>query len=77
MKRRRGEKRNSELTELTSTLLHSLAFLTIIGWIVPAWPIVIACMFSLHHTYFLAVWFGGLPFLGILLYMLMKRQVKK
>jgi len=65
-----GTKRNgdSELGNLTVSMLLSLAYFVAVCWIFPVIPMAIVSVFELSVTAFLALWLGGSLFAGLTLY---------
>jgi len=70
MKRRSNE--NSELAELTTSMVLSVLFFTAIFWIFPVIPIMIVLMYALSFPVFLTLWLIGLPFTGLAFYYIFK-----
>jgi len=70
-KRSRG---NSELAELTTSMVLSVLFFTAIFWIFPVIPIMIVLMCGLSFTIFLTLWLIGLPFTGLAFYYIFKAR---
>ena len=59
---------NSELANLTISMLLSLAYFLAVCWIFPVIPMAIFTIFELSVTAFLALWLGGSLFAGLTLY---------
>lgn len=59
---------NSELANLTISMLLSLAYFVAVCWIFPVIPMAIFTIFELSVTAFLALWLGGSLFAGLTLY---------
>jgi len=59
---------NSELANLTISMLLSLAYFFAVCWIFPVIPMAIFTIFELSVTAFLALWLGGSLFAGLTLY---------
>jgi len=70
MKRR--SKENSELAELTASMVLSVLFFTAILWIFPVIPIIIVLMCGFSFPIFLTLWLIGLPFTGLAFYYIFK-----
>ena len=66
--------KNSELAELTTSMILSVLFFTSIFWIFPVIPIVIVLMCGLTFTAFLSLWLIGLPFTGLAFYYIFKAR---
>jgi|GEM_PF-3759067 len=63
-----GRTGNSELANLTISMLLSLAYFFAVCWIFPVIPMAIFTIFELSVTAFLALWLGGSLFAGLTLY---------
>jgi len=71
---RKKSYRNSELVELTTSMILSILFFTAVFWIFPVIPIVIVLMCGLPFTTFLSLWLIGLPFTGLAFYYIFKAR---
>lgn len=65
---------NTELAELTTSMILSLLFFSAILWVFPVIPIVIGLMYGLTFTAFMTLWLIGLPFAGLAFYYVFKTR---
>lgn len=65
---------NSELANLTVSMLLSLAYFVTVCWIFPVIPVAIVSILELSVTAFLILWLGGSLFAGLTFYYFRKRK---
>lgn len=65
---------DSELAELTASMILSVLFFTAILWVFPIIPIIIGLMYGLTFTAFMTLWLIGLPFTGLAFYYIFRAR---
>lgn len=65
---------DSQLANLTVSMVLTLAYLVAVCWIVPVIPMVIALVYGWPFTAFLAVWLIGLSISSYAFYCFFKRK---
>jgi len=65
---------NPELANSTVSMLLGLAYFVAVCWIVPIIPAVLALMYSLPSTIFLALWLTGSLSIGLAVCSFMRKK---
>jgi len=70
----RGGNKNSELANLTVSMLLNLVYFVAVSWVLPVIPMLIVLMCGWPFTAFLILWLSGLPFIGLAFYYISKMK---
>jgi len=69
-----GKVRDSELADLTASMVMNIVFFAAVFWIFPFIPMVIVLLYGLPFTTFVTLWLIELPFSGLAFYIIFKTR---